>query len=299
MELRKCDYSTQNNVKGKTCIITGPTHGIGRATALTLGKLGASLFLLCRNIDKGQNLAAEIEATGGSATVIHADLASLASVYSAASTLQEKAPKIDLLINNAGVLNGEKRITEDGFEEMFAVNYLAHFLLTTKLLPLLKAAESARIIHVASGAYAFVKAFDFDDYNWQKKTFRAFPAYGHSKLANMLFNHKLAKNLSRTQITSNALDPGNVATGMGTINPVLKLINILLTPFMLTPEQGASTSIYLAVHPDAEAHNGKYFIKNRLVSPSPNALDDHTAERLWEMSESLLEKRGFSSQLNS
>lgn len=278
-----------SSMAGKTCVITGPTQGIGRATAHGLAERGARLLLLCRNVEKGRALAAELKGEGG-VEVIETDLARLQSVAQAAAQVLELAPRIDVLINNAGTVNNQRRETVDGLEEMFAVNYLAHFLLTTRLLPALSA--PARVVHVGSGAHAMVRGFDFDDYNWQRRRYRTFPAYGHSKLANLLFNRALAKRLAGSGVTSNTLHPGAVATGMGSNNGTLgKVAMLLLKPFFLTPEQGAQTSVYLATDPAASAFNGEYFIKCKPARPRPWAEDDAAAERLWSLSETLLRER--------
>jgi len=278
---------------GKICAITGPTAGVGRATAHALGAQGAQLLLLCRSADKGAALVAELAAQGAQAQVVLMDMTSLASVAKAAARVAELAPQLDILINNAGVVNTSRRETQDGFEEMFGVNHLAHFLLTTRLLPNLKAAPSARIVHVSSMAHKFIGAFDFDDYNWKKRKFRSFPAYGQSKLANLLFNRKLARELSGSCVTSNALHPGAVSTSLGTQNGgvMAKIVPLLLKPFFLTPEQGARTSIYLASDVSAAAYNGEYFDKCQAIRPKANALDDAAAERLWTLSEQLLVER--------
>lgn len=278
----------------KVCAITGPTSGIGRATALALGERGAHLLLLCRGPEKGEALARELRDRGARADVVHADLASLRSVAEAARQVLERSPQLDLLINNAGLVNNARRETEDGLEEMFAVNHLAHFLLTLRLLPALCAAPAARIVHVASDAHHFVRGFDFDDYNWSRRRYRTFPAYGHSKLANILFNRALARRLADTSVVTNALHPGAVASGMGSNNGSLgKIAMTLLRPFFLTPEQGARTSVYLATAPEVAAHRGEYFIKCKPAQPKPWARDDAAAERLWRLSEQLLAERNL------
>lgn len=281
---------THPSMAGKVCAITGPTAGVGRATALELGKRGAQLLLLCRNAEKGAALAAELAGDGAQAQVVQMDMTSLASVAEAAARVAELAPRLDVLINNAGVVNTARRETRDGFEEMFGVNHLAHFLLTTRLLPNLQAAPAARIVHVSSMAHKFIGPFDFDDYNWTRRKFRSFAAYGQSKLANLLFNRKLARELAGTCVSTNALHPGAVATSLGTQNGGLisKVVPLLLKPFFLTPEQGARTSIYLACDTAAAAYNGEYFDKCRPIVPKANALDDAAAERLWTLSEQLV-----------
>ena len=142
---------------GKVCAITGPTSGIGRATALALGEKGARLLLLCRSVEKGEELARHLRMQGTQADVVQCNLSSLSAVAGAAQQVRDLAPRLDLLINNAGLVNQQRRVTVDGLEEMFAVNHLAHFLLTTRLLPSLQAAPKARIVHVASDAHHFVR----------------------------------------------------------------------------------------------------------------------------------------------
>jgi NAD(P)-dependent dehydrogenase (short-subunit alcohol dehydrogenase family) len=286
--------ATGRGLRGQTVAITGPTSGVGRATALALADQGARLFLLCRDAAKGQAVVREIRARGADATLLIADLGSLASVDQAALQLRELVPRLDVLINNAGVFLGKRITTPDGLEEMFAVNHLAHFLLTRRLLPALMAAPAARVIHVSSGAHAFGGAFDSDDYNWTRRRFRMFAAYGASKLANLLFNLSLAQRLAGTQVTSNALHPGAVATGLGKRDgAIANLIPLLLKPFFLTPEQGARTSIFLATDPGVARSQGQYFVKCAPRQPHPWAQDSSSAARLWTLSERLLAERGI------
>jgi NAD(P)-dependent dehydrogenase (short-subunit alcohol dehydrogenase family) len=282
------------SLAGTTCAITGPTSGIGRATALALGERGARLLLLCRSPGKGAELARELQALGADSAVVQCDLSSLQAVAQAAARVRELAPQLDLLINNAGVVNAARRLSADGLEEMFAVNHLAHFLLTTRLLPALQGAPAARIVHVASNAHHFVRGFDFDDYNWERRRYRTFAAYGHSKLANILFNRALARRLQGTAITTNALHPGAVATGMGTNNGgFARFTMLLMKPFFLSPEQGASTSIYLATAPALAGRSGGYYRRCKPEQAKPWAEDDAAAERLWALSEQLLAERGL------
>ena len=279
---------------GKNCAITGPTSGVGRATALTLAERGAQLLLLCRSPEKGETLARAVRERGAQAQVVPVNLSSLQSVAQAAEQVRAHAPRLDVLINNAGLVNSARRETVDGLEEMFAVNHLAHFLLTLRLLPALQAAAGARIVHVASDAHNFVRGFDFEDYNWQRRRYRTFSAYGHSKLANILFNRELARRLTGTAVFSNALHPGAVATGIGSNNGGFgRLAMWLLRPFFLTPEQGASTSVYLAGDPGAGAFNGEYFVRCKPAQPKPWACDDAAAARLWTLSEQLLAERNL------
>ena len=283
------------SMSGMTCAITGPTHGIGRSMAQTLAARGARVLLLCRNIAAGDALAAELASRGADTAVVHVDLASLASVAAAAERLQGLAPRLDVLLNNAGLINNQRRETGDGLEEMFAVNHLAHFLLTLRLMPQLSAAPAARIVHTASGAHAMIPRFDFDDYNWTTRGYRMFPGYAASKLANVLFNQALAERLRGGPVTSNAFHPGWVGSQIGANNGALGRIGVrLLRPFARTLERGAETGIYLAVEPAVAGRTGEYFKDCRPVPIARSAAEPGAAERLWTLSERLLRERGFS-----
>ena len=203
--------------------------------------------------------------------------------------MRSLAPRLDVLVNNAGVFNRKRRETRDGFEEMFAVNYLSHFLLTTRLLPGLAAAEQGRIVHTASGAHGFVPRFDFDDFNWTRRRYRMFPAYGSSKLATVLFNEALGMRLSGTACTSNAFHPGWVGTQLGANNGLLGSLGIaLVRPFARTPERGAATGVYLACDPGLTDRRGEYFQDCRAIRPASSARELGASARLWELSERLL-----------
>jgi NAD(P)-dependent dehydrogenase (short-subunit alcohol dehydrogenase family) len=281
------------SMAGKVCAITGPTAGIGWATAAALAGKGARLILLCRNVEKGLALGRELKALGAEVEVIELNLASLNSVARAADRIDRKAPALDVLINNAGLLNLGRRETLDGLEEMFAVNYLAHFLLTNRLLHNLRAAPAGRIVHVGSAAHAFVGGFDFDDYGWHTRRWTTMRAYGHSKLANLLFNRSLSLRLGGTgSVISNALHPGTVATHIAGNNGWYARFGMsVMRPFLLSPEKGAETSVYLASAEEAGAHRGAYFVKCRPTRPKPWAEDDAAAERLWSLSVALLAER--------
>jgi NAD(P)-dependent dehydrogenase (short-subunit alcohol dehydrogenase family) len=278
---------------GKTCVITGPTRGIGRPAALALGELGARVLLLCRSKDKGEALARELAARGAEGVVVPVDLASLASVEEAAARVRDLAPQIDVLLNNAGVLNFDRRLTVDGFEEGFGVNFLAHFLLTNRLLPALEAAPSARIVHVTSNSHPLVGRFDFADCNWERRRFRAFAAYAHSKLAVLLHNAGLARRLAGTRVCSVAVHPGIIATGMGTPPLLASVIDPLSRRIYPSPEEGSVPLVVLATSPAVAAHSGAYYSRTRLARPSRGARDDVAAERLFHLAETLLAERGF------
>jgi NAD(P)-dependent dehydrogenase (short-subunit alcohol dehydrogenase family) len=275
-------------------VVTGPTHGIGHPTALTLGELGAHVVLVCRNREKGEGVVREIAARGGDASVVVADLASLRDVDAASRAIAARFPVLDLLVNNAAVLNHERRTTVDGFEEAFGVNFLAHFLLTHRLLSSLRRAPSARVVHVSSNSHPFAGRFDVTDYNWERRRFATYPAYAHSKLAILLGSRALGRRLAGSSVTSNALHPGVIATGLGTSHPLLgKLLNPLVKPIFLTPEQGAMTTIYAATSPEVAGLQGEYFSDGRRARPGKWARDDETGERLYALAVSLLAERGY------
>ncbi|TDG15466.1 SDR family NAD(P)-dependent oxidoreductase [Seongchinamella unica] len=275
------------DLNGKHIVITGATAGIGRSSALTLGQLGADLTLLNRNPEKAEALAEEVMAAGGSEpTLITMDMARLDSVREAAAATLALGKPIDVLLNNAGLVNTERRVTADGFEETLAVNHFAPFLLTGLLLPALQQAPAARIVNVASDAHAFVKGMGFEDMQ-AEQSYKTFREYGRSKLANILFTRSLATRLADSNITVNCLHPGAVATSLGSQNEGLlaNLLPKLLKPFFRNPDKGAETSIYLCQSDAVAGISGAYFANCKQAKPKPWARDDAAAARLWEISE--------------
>lgn len=275
---------------GKTVLITGATGGIGLAAAVALARQGAQLVLVGRNQARGLDAISEIRRRAGSdrAEFLRADFASLAEVRRLALAFVAEERPLHVLINNAGTMNTSRRLTVDGFEEMFAVNHLAHFLLTQLLLRRLQECAPARIVHVASNAHAFCKGMRWHDLS-HERGFSAFPAYGHSKLANILFSGELARRLRGSGVTSNALHPGAVASGIGTNNGVAgRVVPLLLKPFFRSPAKGAETAVYLASAAEVDGVTGKYFLDSKPVDPKPWALDTNAAGRLWVTSEKLL-----------
>ena len=276
------------DITNKHIVITGATAGIGRSSALELAQAGADLTLLSRNPDKAKAVAEDIVAAGGSEpTLIPMDMASLASVREAAEATLALGKAIDILLNNAGVVNTERRETVDGFEETLAVNHFAPFLLTGLLLPAIQQANSARIVNVASEAHMFVKSMGFEDLQ-AEQDFKTFREYGRSKLANILFTRSLALRLEGQDITVNCLHPGAVATSLGSQNEGLlaKLLPLLLKPFFRSPDRGAETSLYLCQSEAVADISGAYFANCKQKRPKPWARDDEAAQRLWEISES-------------
>ena len=280
-------------MQGKHVVITGPTAGIGRVCALTFAELGTSLTLLCRNAGKAESLVADIEAQGcEKPQVIILDMASLDSVRSAAEEILASSEQVDILLNNAGLVNTSRRVNVDGFEETFAVNHLAPFLLTGLLLPAIKKAAPSRIVNVASDAHQFVRGMGFDDLQAEQK-YKTFTVYGRSKLANILFTRELAARLEGSDVTVNCLHPGAVATGIGKQNGgmMATVLPALLKPFFRTPEKGAQTSIYLCTSDEVAGQSGGYYVNCKLTQPRRWARDDQAAAELWSYSESALDFR--------
>jgi NAD(P)-dependent dehydrogenase (short-subunit alcohol dehydrogenase family) len=271
----------------KTTVITGPTSGIGKVTAQELAKKDHALYLLVRNTEKGEELRKELTAqTGNQAIhVIRCNLADLQSVREAADELKAKLFNINVLINNAGGAFHERTLSKDGFELTFAVNHLGHFLLTESLMPLLQKGH-ARIINVASEAHRSAKP-NFDDLQMEK-SYTGLKAYGIAKLFNIYFTKSLAEKYRQTGITAYALHPGVVLTNIWDgATGFLKVIIWLMKPFMISPEKGAETTIYLATQPKLEQKSGLYFKKCKVAKTAPNADNAAARNRLWEISEKL------------
>ncbi|MEZ2334520.1 SDR family oxidoreductase [Mucilaginibacter sp. RCC_168] len=274
----------------KTTIITGATSGIGQETALALAAQGHALYLLVRNIPKGERLKKQIIGKTGNKEIyiLRCDLADLQSVREAADELTEKLFAINTLINNAGGVFDERQLSKNGFEMTLATNHLGHFLLAHCLMPLLQKGQ-ARIINVSSEAHKWGKP-RFDDLQWEQ-FYSAFKAYGMSKLFNIYFTQLLAEKYANKGILSFSAHPGLVKTAFGaTLKGFGKIMMLLARPLMITPEQGAETIIYLATAAKLEKHNGAYFIKKKVAKTSAIATDTESRNRLWAISEKLLSR---------
>jgi NAD(P)-dependent dehydrogenase (short-subunit alcohol dehydrogenase family) len=223
------------------------------------------------------------------------DLASLASTTKGAAELLDRCPRVDVLVNNAGLVLSKRSDTEDGFEATFAINHLGPFLLTRLLLDRITATAPARIVNVASTAHKGARGgLDFDDLQ-SRRRYVGMQAYAKSKLANIYFTTELARRLAGSGVTANCLHPGTVATGYardGDATGVLAFGVKVIKPFVLSAEQGARTSIYLASSPDVAEVTGEYFVKSRARRPSKVARDADAARRLWDISDELVGKAG-------
>ncbi len=278
-------------MKGKTVVITGANEGIGLSTAKRLAAKGAHLILACRDERKGLNAAGAItERTDNrSIVVIPMDLSDLASIQAGAEFIMTEHPKVDVLVNNAGVFTNQLHLTAQGYELQFGVNHLGHFLLTQLLLPALQCPdEGGRIINVSSAAHHHGK-IDFQNLRGEygSKRYSGTRAYSQSKLANILFTKELARRYAE-DVTANCLHPGVVGTRFANkqANPLVSLIWTMYKPFARHPKKGADTSVYLAASPEVRDVSGRYFDQCQCVRrPAAIAHDEDLAAKLWDYSE--------------
>jgi NAD(P)-dependent dehydrogenase (short-subunit alcohol dehydrogenase family) len=273
---------------GKTVLVTGANQGIGKASAIDLARQGARVVLVSRNEAKGKAALEEVgaHAKGAAPELLVADLASLVDVRRLAADFRSKHDKLDVLLNNAGLLVPSRRTTVDGFEETFAVNHLAPFVLTAELLELLKATPGSRIVNVASEAHRRAKM------NWDDLEFRTgyggLKVYSQSKLANILFTYELSRRLEGSGVTANCLHPGVIASGFGqTYKGVFSVLVRLAKPFLLSTEEGARTSIYVASSPEVAGVTGKYFDKCKPARSNAASYDEASWARLWQVSDAM------------
>jgi retinol dehydrogenase-12 len=276
-------------MSGKTCLVTGATSGIGKETALRLAALGAAVTILARDEARGEAAAAEIRRRVPLAQVetMTADLSSLARVRQLAAQVLARFGRLDVLVNNAGVISLRRQLTADGLEITFATNHLGPFLLTSMLRGLLERSAPARVVTVSSAAHRQVRAIPWDDLARGDRSGNA-QAYAVSKLLNVLFTAELARRLAGTGVTANCLHPGFVRTALGRdvtgIPGAAVRLALRLRP---GPEAGASTPVYLASSPEVAGITGGYFVKSRLSRPSALASDAQAAARLWALSAEL------------
>lgn len=275
-------------LQGKTIVITGANSGIGYVAAASLAGMGAHLVLACRRQDAAEKAMQDIrrEHPQASLEFVHLDLASLNSVRSAAQVLNQRHARIDILINNAGLANLRRELSQDGYEMTLAVNHLGPFLFTHLLMPRLKTAKG-RVINVASGAHK-AGSMHWQDLQFEKGYF-VWTAYAQSKLANILFTRTLAKRCVGTGVHVNCLHPGGVATNIWpNRNWLQRAFSALLKRFLISAEEGARTTIWLASNEIGGRATGKYFVRCKERAPSPAAQDDAAAERLWKISERMV-----------
>lgn len=274
-------------MQDKICIITGANSGIGFYTALALARKGATIVMVCRNAEKAETAKQEIidKTQNKNITIFLADFSSLEESKRVGKEVASKYPKIDILINNAGfIAKGYREVTADGLEKTFAVNHMGYFIFTHFLLDAVKASPQGRIISVSSEAHRFVSNVDLTNLQLTRG-YTSLKAYGISKLCNIWFTRELARRIKDTNVTVNCVHPGAVATNFGTDSgPFFETLLKLGKMFLLTPQQGAETSIFLASNPEVSKVTGEYFSKSQIKKISRDARDDNKAKKLWDMS---------------
>ena len=274
---------------GKVCLVTGANAGIGKATALGLARMGATVVMVCRNRERGESARAEIAAKSGSRNVdlLIADLSSQGSIRKLARAFTSRYPQLHVLLNNAGTITPRRRLTVDGLETQFAVNHLAPFLLTNLLLDTLKTSAPARVVTVSSQVHS-KSPLNLDDFHSESE-YTASQVYRKAKLANILFTYELARRLEGTGVTANCLHPGVIAT---------KLLDDYMggsheagfgsgAPFGDSPKEGAAVVLHVATSPEIEGISGKYFYDNAVSETAPVTYDEEHARRLWDVSADL------------
>lgn len=269
----------------KTVLITGGSSGIGKATVTGLAQKGWQVVFTARNQQKAEAVKREIIEVSGNENIdfLIVDLTSVKQVRDCAETFKKRFEKLDVLINNAGVCLPDQRITIDGLEESFQINHLSHFILTNLLLDILKKSDDPRIINLSSAAH---KAGRVDtDYIQGSKPYNSFRTYSDTKLYNILFTLELAEKLKETGITVNALHPGVVGTNFGNeFGGIFKILYTLGKTFMITPEKGAVTSLYLADSDEVKNITGKYFVRCKPVALKNPHITPENRRKLWEKS---------------
>lgn len=272
-------------------LVTGGSSGIGLETARGLTSHFDVVGIVGRNRERLALAADELRSNDAARIdVFQADFSSLTEVRRLAKDVLARFESLHVLVNNAGVWHKDRTLSRDGYEDTFAVNHLAHFLLTTELKGLLAAGAPSRVVHVSSSMHVRPKALNWDDLMFERR-WSGFWVYGHSKLANVVFSNELARRWSSLRITSNALNPGNVRSRITRNNYLLNMLHRspLAKLLIMTEAEGAKTPIYVATSPELEGTTGKYFDRMKETQPSKAALDEEAGRRLWETSQRLID----------
>jgi retinol dehydrogenase-12 len=273
----------EKDLAGKVFLVTGATEGIGKAAALVFAQRGATLAIVARNREKGEAVLAELKGAGGDVELLIGDLSRLADIRAVAAAFRAKHDRLDVLVNNAGAVFNQHRLTDEGFEMTFALNHLGYFLLAHELLELLRKTPGARVVNTSSGAHRMGKV-DFDDIAKRPSGRSGFGVYGDSKLANILFTRELARRLADAGVTVNCFHPGFVQTRFGLDNGGFfgGSIKFAASLFARTPEKGAETLVWLATSPEGTKVSGEYFHDMRVAKTTKIAHDEALAKKLWE-----------------
>jgi len=282
------------NLKNKLVVISGATNGIGKAAALELAKHEPRMVLTFRNQNLADELSSELKIVNPNLNVsfVYCDFSNQSSIRQCSKEILGLAQRIDVLVNNAGVVNTSYHETEDGIENTFAVNHVGYFLFTNLLLEQMLEEVETRIINVSSAAHSFIKEMNWSDVNFQEGFGMGVAAYGQSKLANLLFTRYLATKLSTSNITVNAIHPGGVNTALGNQNKTLvgAILKIILKPFFRSPLKGAASIVYLATK-NNDGVTGEYFVDCKKAKSSSYSKDLGEAQKLWELSEELVAQK--------
>jgi len=281
--------TTTARMDGRLCVLTGATSGVGYQAARRLAQGGASLILICRNLEKAMGVQKELEGEFGvPVKTMQADFSNLMDVRKAAALILKEHPHIDVLINNAGMHNTKRVLAENGMEMVFYVNHLASFLLTRLLLPRMMESTPARVIQVNSEGHRF-GGLDLDDLDWRKRRYRGLQGYGASKTAQLLTVWELAERLEGSGVTINAMHPGNVRTMIGMNNSRLYqwYQRYILWPILKDPVISGEAIYYLAAAPEMEKVSGRFFNLTIDEKPAPHARDRSVGEKVWKISEEL------------
>ncbi len=278
------------SMNGKSCMITGCNSGIGKVVARELAALDATIIMVCRNAELGRKAAQEIKLETGNANVelMTADLSSQESINNLINDYTQNYDKLDVLINNAGILLKERTFTDDGIETQLAVNLLAPFMLSIGLLDTLEAAAPSRIVNVTSKMHRY-SGIEFDNLQGEKK-YSKWAAYNQAKLGVLLFSYELSRQLEGSGVTVNCVHPGVVATGIMRQFPAP--IRLMWDWCCISPEKGAENSVYLASSPDVEGKSGLYYERMNRKESSDRSHDKILAKNLWNKCNELT---GFSS----
>ncbi len=295
---RMAQKTTTHRMDGRVCVLTGATSGVGYHAAKRLAEGGARLVLVCRNAEKAARVKEELEYEHQtSVRILQADFSNLAEVRKTAAAILEDNPRIDVLINNAGIHNTRRTLTENGIETVFCVNHLASFLFTRLLLPSILESAPARIIQVNSQGHRF-GGLDLNDLNWERRRYRGLQGYGASKVAQLLTVWELADRLQGTGVTINAMHPGAVRTNIGMNNGFLYqwYQRYLLWPLLKDPRISGESIYYLAAAPEMASVSGCYFNLTIEEKPAAHALDRALGKQVWQVSEELTGLNGTNGQ---